>query len=98
MAASTGFPTAEKYLETRHHAEAGLKADPDNARLLGLLASVLTGDVLNGWNGAGKPEVDRAEAAAKKAIGLDYNTPLAHYALGYVHRLHGNHQGCVRRL
>jgi adenylate cyclase len=28
MAASTGYPTAEKYLETRQHAEAGLQADP----------------------------------------------------------------------
>jgi adenylate cyclase len=92
MAASTGFPTSEKFLETRRHAEAGLQADPDNPRLLGLLANVLTGDVLNGWNGAGKPEVERAEAAARKAISLDYNTPLAHYALGYVHRLQGNHK------
>jgi adenylate cyclase len=91
MAASTGYPTPEKFLETRQYAEAGLKADPDNARLLGLLANVLTGDVLNGWNGAGQAEVDRAEAAAKKAISLDHNTPLAHYALGYVHRLHGDH-------
>jgi adenylate cyclase len=95
MAASTGFPTAEKFLETRHDAEAGLQADPDNARLLGLLATVLTGDVLNGWNGAGKPEVVRAEDAAKKAISLDYNTPSAHYALGYVHRLHGNHPAAL---
>jgi adenylate cyclase len=59
---------------------------------LGLLASVLTGDILNGWNGAGKAEADRAETAAKKAIKLDYNTPLAHYALGYVNRLKGKHK------
>jgi class 3 adenylate cyclase/TolB-like protein/Flp pilus assembly protein TadD len=95
MAASTGFPTAEKSLETRQHAEAGLKADPDNARLLGLLAAWLTSDVLNGWNGAGNAEVERAEAAAKKAIGLDHNTPLAHHALGWVHRLRGNHQAAL---
>jgi adenylate cyclase len=91
MAASTGFPTPQKSLETRQHAEQGLKADPDNARLLGLLANVLASDVLNAWNGAGKAEVDRAEAAAKKAIKLDHKTPLAHYALGFVHRLRGNH-------
>ena len=42
MAANTGYPTAEKSLETQRHAEAGLKADPDNARLLGLLAAWLT--------------------------------------------------------
>jgi class 3 adenylate cyclase/TolB-like protein/cytochrome c-type biogenesis protein CcmH/NrfG len=95
MAASTGYLTAAKTLETRQHVEAGLKADPENARLLGLLASLLTGDVLNAWNGAGKAEVDRAEAAAKKAISLDYNTPRAHSALGSVHRIHGDHKAAL---
>ncbi len=91
MAATTGYPTPEKFLESRQNAEAGLKADPDNARLLALLAHVLMGDVLNGWNGAGKAEVDRAETAARKAIGLDRNVALAHFALGYVLRLRGDH-------
>lgn len=95
MAAITGYPTPQKFLETRQHAEAGLKADPDNARLLGLIASVLVGDVLNGWNDAGQPEVERAEAAAKKAISLDSNIPIAHHALGYVHRLHGDHKAAL---
>jgi len=92
MAANIGYLTADKILETRTHAEAGLKADPDNARLLGLLASHLTVDVINGWNGAGKPEVDRAEVEAKKAIAIDHNTPLAHHALGWVNRFRGKHQ------
>jgi adenylate cyclase len=92
MAANTGAPTPQKRLETREHAEAGLKADPDNVRLLALLAYVLAVDVVNGWNNAGKAEVNRAEAAAKKAISLDYNYAPAHDALGYVHRLHGDHK------
>jgi adenylate cyclase len=92
MAANTSYPTAEKQLETRQHAEAGLKADPDNARLLALLAYVLAVDVVNGWNGAGQAEVDSAEVAAKKAIRLDQNNPLAHHSLGLVHRLHGDHK------
>ena len=92
MAANIGYLTADKILETRTHAEAGLKADPDNARLLGLLASHLTVDVINGWNGAGKPEVDRAEVEAKKAIAIDHNTPLAHHALGWVNRFRGKHK------
>jgi class 3 adenylate cyclase/TolB-like protein/Flp pilus assembly protein TadD len=95
MAASVGYPTAEKSLETRQHAEAGLKADPDNARLLGLLAAWLTSDVLNGWNGAGSADVERAEAAARKAIGLDPNTAMAHFALGWVSRLRGNHSDAL---
>jgi adenylate cyclase len=95
MAANTGYPTAEKSLETQQHAEAGLKADPDNARLLGLLAFKLTSDVLNGWNSAGNAEVERADATARKAISLDHDVPLAHHALGWVHRLRGNHQAAL---
>ena len=95
MAAYTGFPTPEKSLETRLHAEAGLKADPENARLWGLLANVLASDVLNSWNGAAAAEVDRAEEAAKKAINLDANTTLAHYALGFVKRLRGDHKASL---
>jgi adenylate cyclase len=95
MAASTGYPTPEKFLESRQNAEAGLKADPDNARLLALLAHMLMGDVLNGWNGAGPAEIDRAETAARKAIGLDRNVALAHFALGYVLRLRGDHPGSL---
>lgn len=95
MAANTGYPTAEKSLEAQQHAEAGLKADPDNARLLGLLAFKLTSDVLNGWNNAGNAEVDRADAYARKAISLDHNVALAHHAMGWVHRLRGNHQAAL---
>jgi len=95
MAASTGIPTPESILETRKHAEAGLMADPDNARLLGLLAYWLASDVLNGWNGAGKAEVERAETAARKAIKLDPTVPRAHMGLGWVHRLRGDHQAAL---
>jgi len=95
MAASTGYPTPEKSLETRQHTEAGLKADPNNAKMLGQLAATLTSDILNSWNGAGQAEADRAEAAARQAISLDHNTPKAHYALGYVYRLKGDHQAAL---
>jgi class 3 adenylate cyclase/TolB-like protein len=95
MAASTAFPTPESALEVRHHAEAGLMADPDNARLLGILAFWLGSDVLNGWNGAGKAEVDRAETAARKAIKLDPNVAIAHHALGWVHRIRGDHKAAL---
>lgn len=60
-----------------------------------MLASVLTVDLINGWNGVGQAEIDRAEDAAKKAISLDYNIPLAHHALGWVHRLRGQHQDAL---
>jgi len=95
MAASTGIPTPESILETRKHAEAGLMVDPDNARLLGLLAYWLASDVLNGWNHAGKAEVERAESDARKAISLDPNVPRAYHALGWVHRIRGDHQAAL---
>ena len=98
MAASTAFPTPKSILETRKHSEAGLMADPENARLLGLLAYWLASDVLNGWNNAGKAEVDRAEAAARKAIGLDPSVPRAHAALGWVYRIHGDHKAALEIL
>jgi adenylate cyclase len=95
MGAGTASATPQKSLEMRQHAETGLKTDPNNPRLLGLLANVLASDVLNTWNNAGKPEVDRAEAAARKAISLNPHTALAHYALAFVHRLRGNHEAAL---
>ena len=95
MAASIGYPTPESILETRQHAEAGLIADPDNARLLGLLAYWLASDYLNSWNGAGQAEVDRAEAAARKAISLDPTLAIAHHALGWVYRIRGDHKASL---
>ena len=68
MTASFGFSTPEKCLETRQQVESGLKADPDNARLLAMLAFWLGSDVLNGWNDAGDAEVERAEVAVRKAL------------------------------
>jgi adenylate cyclase len=92
---AANFSTPETCLETRQLLEAGLKADPDNARLLGLLAFWLCSDVLNDWNDAGQAEVNRAEAAVRKAISLDANLPFAHHALGWVHRIHGDHQAAL---
>jgi adenylate cyclase len=89
------FPTPETILETRQNAEAGLKADPDNARLLSILAFWLASDFLNGWNNIGLADVERADAAATKAIRLDPNTTLAHHAMGCIHRIRGNHQAAL---
>jgi len=90
--AASAIPTPESILETRKHAEAGLIADPDNARLLALLAYWLASDVLNGWNKAGKGEVDLAETYANKAISLDPSVARAYHARGWVHRIRGKHK------
>jgi tetratricopeptide (TPR) repeat protein len=60
-----------------------------------MLAFWETSDVLNGWNNAGDSEVEHADTAARKAIGIDANIPLAHFALGWVHRLRGNHRDAL---
>jgi tetratricopeptide (TPR) repeat protein len=93
--------TEQTSRETREHVEAALKASPDNAYLLGLLANILVSDLLMAFNDADKDaiarakDVDDAEKAAKKAISLDANTPLAHYALGCVYRIRGNHNAAL---
>jgi adenylate cyclase len=93
MSALTGIPTPEKYLEARHHTEAGLQADLENAQLWGLLATILVSDYLNAWNDAGMAEVDRAEQSSDKAILLDPSVAIAHYARGFVRRIRGDHDG-----
>lgn len=95
MAANTALMSPEKSAEIKQHAEAGLQADPDNARLLGLLAFRLTGDFLNSWNNVGLADVDRAEALARKAISLDPSVARAHHALGWVYRIRGDHQAAL---
>lgn len=95
MADSIGYPTPERYLQIRQDSEAGLRADRENARLKALLANVLIADVFNSWNGAGPAEVDRAEEEARKAIELEPNTALAHYALGFVHRVRNDHPAAL---
>jgi adenylate cyclase len=95
MSALMGIPTPEKSLEARHHAEAGLQADPENARLWALLANVLMSDYLNAWNSAGMAEVNRAEHAADKAISLDPNVAVAHYARGFVRRVRADHKAAL---
>lgn len=94
--ALTKTPTPERSFEARQHAEAGLQADPNSAHLWGLLANVLVSDYLNAWNGAGLPEVDRAEGAADKAISLDPSVAVAHYARGFVRRVRGDHAGALK--
>lgn len=94
--ALTKTPTPETSLEARQHAETGLQTDPNSAHLWGLLANVLVSDYLNAWNGAGLPEVDRAEGAADKAIALDPSVAVAHYARGFIRRVRGDHAGALK--
>jgi tetratricopeptide (TPR) repeat protein len=62
---------------------------------LALIAYWLASDVLNGWNKAGSTEVDAAEIAARKAISLDPTVARAHHALGWVHRIRGDHKAAL---
>jgi adenylate cyclase len=91
MSALLGTPTPEKSLEVYRHAEAGLQIDPKNAELWALLANTLVSDYLNSWNDVSIAEVNRAERAAEEAISLNPDEAVAHYALGFIWRIRGDH-------
>ena len=55
------------------------------------LADILTCDYLNRWNGANRAELAEAESAVDKALRLDPDLPLAHYAEAFIHRAKGEH-------
>jgi class 3 adenylate cyclase/TolB-like protein/tetratricopeptide (TPR) repeat protein len=93
MSAFVDISTPERSLEARRYAEAGLRANPEDARLWAVLACTLASDYLNGrWNGTDKPAVDLAQRAAERAKGLNPNEALAYFALGFVYRIKGEHE------
>ena len=92
-AAALDLSTPEKSLEARRHAEAGLRTNPKDADLWATLGNALVSDYLNGgWNGAGVAEVDRAKQAAESAKALDPSVARAHFVLGFVSRIEGEHE------
>lgn len=85
--------------EIRSRAEAlhNIRLTPANSRALraelwALLADQLISDYLHGWNGAGPRELVEAEDAAAKALALDPDSALAHYARGFIERAIGRHR------
>ncbi len=80
---------------------------PENTRDVrglawGLLADVLISDYLNRWNEAGNDAAGanqllvEAETAADKALKIDPDFALAHYAKGLIHRAKGHSDLAIR--
>ena len=60
-----------------------------------LIATSVLCDYLNRWNGAGAPEVAKAETAVQHALGTKPDHHLGHYAKGFLHRTKGEHEAAL---
>ena len=95
MALVIGLPTPANYLAARAHAEECLKGDPASAECWALLARVLMGEYLSGWNNVGPEGVKKAEEAYQHALAIDPSNAGAHLAAGNVHHVRGDYLGAL---
>jgi adenylate cyclase len=82
-------------LAARRLLEQSVQADPNSAEAWAWLADLLASDYLNRWNDAGEEELQQAENAARRALGIDPNLALAHFAYGFVHRARGQNTAAL---
>jgi tetratricopeptide (TPR) repeat protein len=79
----------------RRFLEQAVGLDPNYALAWAWLADVLVSDYLNRWNDAGTEQLDQAETAVRRAVAIDPDLALAHYADGFIHRAKGEHQAAL---
>jgi adenylate cyclase len=65
--------------------------DPSSAEAWARLAELIASDYFNHWNGTGREQLGDAEEAVRKALLIDPNLALAHFANGFIQRAHGEH-------
>jgi tetratricopeptide (TPR) repeat protein len=90
-----------------NNAEQGLANAPqgqEDPRTMALLADIILSAYLNSWNeemGLKRSErelqVDRAQKLAEEAIKRDGTIALAHYSLGFVYRMRGDHPSALNK-
>ena len=109
MSAKIGILTPEKLRDALHHAEEGLRMDPSDPHLMAQEADIILSAHLNGWEhevlrdlvSQGKESreqhIEHARQLAETAISLNPNIALAHYDLGFVYRLRGDHKAALRK-
>ncbi len=73
-----------------------LKADPDFGRPHGYLAYCHSVDVLCGWSKDEQAVLRRGIAEAKAALAVDQRDAFAHFALGRLYNLGGDHQAAAQ--
>lgn len=92
MAIYIGGITPENTLAARRLLEQAVQLDPGAAEAWAWLADILMSDYLNHWNGATTDQLQQAEAAVQRALAIDRNLALAHFAQAFVHRAKGDNQ------
>ena len=83
--------TPEHTMVARQLLGQSIGRDPDSAEAWARLAEITASDYLNRWNGTGRAQLDEAEDAVQKALVIDPNLALAHFANGLVQRARGEH-------
>lgn len=76
--------TAEEHAEVRSVLERAVRDDPDHADSWAMLSMIYRGEFAQGYNAQPKP-LDRALAAARRAVDLAPTHALGHYSLASVH-------------
>ena len=75
-----------------------LEADPDFGRPHGYLAYCHSVDVLCGWSKDEQAVLRRGIAEAKAALAVDQRDAFAHFALGRLYNLGGDHQAAAQEI
>jgi len=75
-----------------------LKADPDFGRPHGYLAYCHRVDVLCGWSKDEQAVLRRGIAEAKAALAVDQRDYFAHFALGWLYNVGGDHQAAAQEI
>jgi TolB-like protein/Tfp pilus assembly protein PilF len=87
--------TPRNTLATRVLLESAVALDPTSAEAWARLAHIIATDHLNQWNNTGRDHLRDAENAAHKAMSLDPNLALAHFANGLIQRARGAHHAAL---
>jgi TolB-like protein len=90
--------TRSGLVAAQKHFERAAWLDPDDAATQARLSYVHIQHYWYGAREAREAELDRAEGAARQAIGLDPKGALGHFALGRVHALRRQHDLAVPQL
>jgi adenylate cyclase len=87
--------TPRNTLATRVLLESSIALDPTSAEAWARLAHIIATDHLNQWNNTDRDQLREAENAAQKALSLEPNLALAHFANGLIHRARGTHHAAL---
>jgi class 3 adenylate cyclase/TolB-like protein/Tfp pilus assembly protein PilF len=87
--------TPENTMTARRLLMESVRLDPRSAEAWARLSQITGSDYLNRWNNTGPEQLQEADNAAQRALRLDPNLSLAHFAIGFVRRARGQHQAAL---